>query len=326
MTVHDEVWACLGAWALDACDEAETRRVDNHLATCVVCRAEAARLRRVGDLIGLARPMAPPVASRSLVLGAASAQMLASLVDSYRHRVEGFASLLGSLSARDWAAPLDQHGDVRGVVAHLHANDRALLAALDPDADAGDFTTDAGGSTTDAAVAWVRQARRLADRMAAPTADLLSRQVPLVGRARVRRPVVDALVQRSFETWIHDDDVRGTLRLPGRPPAPAEVRRIVGLGVALIPFALAASGRSRPGRVAHLELTGPGGGRWDAYLALDSSGPEASEPVCGIVAAATGFCRVMAGRLEPTALGGVVTGDGAAAYDLLHAASTLGCD
>jgi len=318
MTMHDEVWDYLGAWALNACDETETRRVDEHLAGCVVCRAEAARLRRVGDLIGLARPVELPAAARTRVLDAANAVEFASLVGSYRRQVEGFASLLGSLSAQDWAAPLDRHRNVRGVVAHLHANDGGLLAALDPDE-----VVEPSEWADDAAMAWLRQARRVAERLAAPGPQRL---VPLVGRARLRRPVIDALVQRTFETWIHEEDVRGTLRRPGEPPAPSEIRRIVGLGVALIPYALTANGLARPGQVARLELTGPGGGRWMARLALDSTGPEPAKPICDLVASAIGFCRVMAGRLEPAALGGQVIGDAAAATDLLYAASRLGCD
>jgi RNA polymerase sigma-70 factor (ECF subfamily) len=61
----------------------------------------------------------------------------------------------------------------------------------------------------------------------------LDREVRLAGRAGVRRPVRDALVQRTFETWTHRDDIGAT-----RTVAPPEqVHRIIDLAVTLLPDA-----------------------------------------------------------------------------------------
>jgi len=41
---HEEAAGLLGAWALDACEDAEAASVERHLASCADCRVEAASL------------------------------------------------------------------------------------------------------------------------------------------------------------------------------------------------------------------------------------------------------------------------------------------
>ncbi len=323
MDAHDEVWQALGAWALDACDPVESAQVDAHLIECDECGTEAARLRAAADLLELAHPLAPPASARSRVLSAARAARpaasaeLAGLVSGYRVQIVALDAVLVGLDARDWAAPVPRHGSVRELVAHLSANDHALLGELGNAAPAAPADADD----------WPTQAHLLADRLTAP----VQKAVPLAGPAGIRRPVRDAVVQRMFETWVHTEDVRIALRLPGRPPTADSVRQIVALGVALLPIALAASGRAHPGRAADLRLTGEGSGRWTVPLSSAVDGWAAADGravvvACGVVADAVDFCRLMAGRLPPAALRHTATGEPAVVADLLHVASLLGCD
>lgn len=50
--------ALLGAYALDAVDQAERQQVEAHLEGCAACRRELARLREAADMLPSASP--PP--------------------------------------------------------------------------------------------------------------------------------------------------------------------------------------------------------------------------------------------------------------------------
>ena len=49
---HEEAAGLLGAWALDACEDAEAASVERHLASCADCRVEAASLTRAAAGLG----------------------------------------------------------------------------------------------------------------------------------------------------------------------------------------------------------------------------------------------------------------------------------
>ncbi|MBW3547037.1 MAG: zf-HC2 domain-containing protein [Actinobacteria bacterium] len=53
-----ETRALLGAYVLDAVDEAERQQVEAHLEGCAACRRELARLREAADM--LPSPSRPP--------------------------------------------------------------------------------------------------------------------------------------------------------------------------------------------------------------------------------------------------------------------------
>jgi len=151
----------------------------------------------------------------------------------------------------------------------------------------------------------------------------LARTVRLAGGAGLRRPVRDALVQRAFETWVHAEDLRLALRLDRRPPAAADLRPIVELGVSLLPLAMARGGGPSPGPTVRLVLTGAGGGEWEV---AGSTAGDGSPVAAALVTDVTDFCRLMAGRIEPTRLPHRRYGDAPAIASLLAAAATLGCD
>jgi anti-sigma factor RsiW len=58
---HDELRRLLGGYLLGGLDEADTERLDSHLATCDECRVELDRLAPVPELLR-AYPQAPPLA------------------------------------------------------------------------------------------------------------------------------------------------------------------------------------------------------------------------------------------------------------------------
>jgi anti-sigma factor RsiW len=58
----------LGAYALDACDDAEYQVVESHLAECPECAEEAVRLKELAGWIGVSEATAPARDLRSRVL------------------------------------------------------------------------------------------------------------------------------------------------------------------------------------------------------------------------------------------------------------------
>jgi len=324
MDTHEEVWQVLGAWALDACDDDETRLVAAHLIECPPCREEAGRLRRAANVLGVLGELSPPQGARGRLLSAALAQRppatpdLRRLVGGYRDQIGQLGSLLDSLDRAGWAAPVPKHGSVRDLIRHLSGNDHALLKAL------GAEGTDAGPAEPAGAVGWQWQANRLADRLGTTRLIMRSEPVRLAGPAGLRRPIRDAVVQRMFETWVHADDVRVALDLPQRPPGEQAIGHIIDLGVGLLPLVLTAMGREHRGKAGVLELTGSGAGTWTVPLSSTSEGDD--DAVGEVVAEAVDFCRLMAGRLAPGSLRCVTSGEPEPLADLLHGASRLGCD
>jgi anti-sigma-K factor RskA len=67
MTAH-EIHALSGAYAVDALDDAERTRFEEHLASCAECRAEVAGLQEATALLGSLEDAAPPASLRDSVL------------------------------------------------------------------------------------------------------------------------------------------------------------------------------------------------------------------------------------------------------------------
>jgi hypothetical protein len=90
------------------------------------------------------------------------------------------------------------------------------------------------------------------------------------------------------------------------------------LSMRSLPFALAASGRPRPGRRVRVVLTGAGGGRWTVPGAPGEpvDGPADAELRADVV----DWCRRVADRLAPGDLPHEASGDLDLVRDLLAAA------
>lgn len=67
MTAHD-IHALSGAYAVDALDDLERARFEQHLAVCPECRAEVASLRESAAVLGELTETPPPAALRDRVL------------------------------------------------------------------------------------------------------------------------------------------------------------------------------------------------------------------------------------------------------------------
>jgi uncharacterized protein (TIGR03083 family) len=306
------------AWALAATPDA-AGRVLTTLNGCASCAAEATRLRGVVDWLGTAQPIRPPARLREAVLGAARASRRRTQLGSlqafaYATQVEALDALLTGLSPIEWRVPVPRHGDVRGVITHLAANDEMVAT------DLGLPLPDDGGDRHVRQV-WRDRASMVLEQVPVGAADPLSRPVRLAGKYHAVRPLRDGLVQRAFETWIHADDVRAVMDLPPRPPPADHVRLIVELGVRLLPTALAAAAPGADTWAVRLVLHGPGGGAWDLP---PEHGPGRPYDVT-ITTDAVEFCRMLGNRRPPDECAGTVEGDPARVRTVLRAVASLGC-
>ena len=96
---HAAVTELLGAWALDACSAEETATVEDHLAGCPSCSAEADRLGRVAGSLAATVAVLPPARLCDAVLAAATARRPAAGEEAstgYATWVERFDTLLGN--------------------------------------------------------------------------------------------------------------------------------------------------------------------------------------------------------------------------------------
>jgi uncharacterized protein (TIGR03083 family) len=249
---------------------------------------------------------------------------------AYAAQAAGLAELLDGLSPAQWQAPTADGRTVRDLVLHLTANDSLALTDLatpdtrDRDArgpNAGEPNAgEPNAGEPNARLVW----RDRSDRLLRVTGDDLVRPVQLAGKVPMRRPMREALTQRAFETWIHQDDIRLAVALPPAPPEAGHLSRILAFGLALLPGALDAAGRGRPGSCVRLVLTGPGG--VSHLAAMSARGASLGSPLAEVAMPAERFGRLMAGRVPVAGAAATVTGERAAALDLLTVAATLGCE
>ena len=219
-----------------------------HVAACPQCSAQVQLARAAAGWLATSHLATPPTGLRSRVLAAAVAvrpSSSGSFSSAYVAEVADLGVLLDSLSPAQWSAPTVDGRSVRDLVRHLTGNDGNVLADLGVPAPAGER--------------WRERSDLLLRTVGHGDETLLDRPVRLAGKVPIRRPLREALTQRAFETWIHRDDIRVAVALPPIPPASGHLARILAFGLALLPGAIEAAGRARPGSVL-VALTGPGGG------------------------------------------------------------------
>ena len=86
-----------GAYAVDALDELERARFEQHLATCDDCRAEVAELRETAALLAHTVASTPPASLRDSVLaGISQVRPLPPIVDVSRRRAARFRLLVAA--------------------------------------------------------------------------------------------------------------------------------------------------------------------------------------------------------------------------------------
>ena len=130
---HAVVTELLGAWALDACSAEEAVTVEDHLAGCPSCAAEADRLGRAVAGLATTVAVAPPARLRGAILAAAAASRPTTGEEAstgYAAWVDRFDAQLQRLTPAQWRERVIHDWTVQDLVAHLIATDELLVAQL----------------------------------------------------------------------------------------------------------------------------------------------------------------------------------------------------
>jgi uncharacterized protein (TIGR03083 family) len=239
--------------------------------------------------------------------------------------------LLETLAPDDWTRSTPVEGvTVRALVEHLVSVERYVLGQLDrrPPLEAprredhwslatmlaADMSDEAGSVV---AATWWSELLGVVAASGELGPDREVRYHHLVGSLR------GLLVVRTFELWTHGDDIR---QATGRPLSLLDEDRLslmVNQLMRVLPLGLALSDTSQPGCTARINLTGPGGGRFDVPLAF---GEVSGEPDITITAAVIDFCRLAAGRLTPDELDVLIEGDRGLLTPILAGATAFAAD
>lgn len=248
-------------------------------------------------------------------------------VAAFARAADALAALLAGLPPPTWRTHALRDLDVQRLVGHLTGVEEDLQRALAGEPGVADV--DHVASTQPAAKRQVgrppedtsREWRAAVEQTLAGVrgADL-DAVLPLHG---MRLPLRCLLVVRAFELWTHENDIRRAGGLPAGVPDAAVLRLMTDLAVRLLPHGVAQAADLGPLDL-HLVLTGAGGGTWD--VALGDRTAAAAVPEVGLVADAVDFCRLVADRIEPGALGAHVTGEAVHAGVVLAGAAALALD
>lgn len=335
---RDELDDLLGAWALDALDDGERGAVEAGLARHPDL-AETARTLREG-VLALDGPAGPRAGRGPDVLAAARARRAPGMdvgleghgptttVEAYIDQMAALTEVLAQVPEDGWDRPVAAYPwSVRDLVAHLVAIEAYSASFL----GLGEF--EAGGldhdhlAMTEATIARCRalppgevvaEWRALAERTAAHAAALgpddLEKLMPLHG---IPFRVTTAIVARAFELWTHADDIRAALGRPLVAPVAPVIHRMAIESVSSLPFAALGLAEPPGPAIAHIVLTGPGGGTWT--LRVGGASDLDAEPDLTLVADVVDYCRVVSRRIDVDALDCVVEGDADLADRLLRA-------
>jgi uncharacterized protein (TIGR03083 family) len=196
---------------------------------------------------------------------------LSELIAAWQSAHDDFLDLLGGLTDEQWHTPTDLPGwSVADVVAHVTWLEALLIGEVDPPhepqwSQLPHVTTDFGRKTerpVDLRRSWTREAVMVEcrDVLARRSADLVQtpNDVETPNTAAFGPKTVGALVlQRTFDTWVHEQDIRQALALTGgwdTPGAQASARQLLpGL-----PMLWGKRAGASVGEVLHVTVTEPG--------------------------------------------------------------------
>jgi uncharacterized protein (TIGR03083 family) len=323
-----EVEELLGAYALDACDPEETAAIERVLARRPDLAREAERLSRAASWIGASEALDPPSTLRGNVLTTARSRPGGErddpAVDLYRTQSERFAQAVELVA--DALDETTTNGlSARDLVIHEAAQESLLAQAVtEPTAEIRELDIDArtaafvehfeGRSLDDALALW----RTSVDANCAWAKEGSDASASWRGLELDRN---DAIVVRAFETWIHTDDLRRVVGLPGVPPDPEHLALMSDLAGRTLSMALGLVHRARRGKTARLVLTGEGGGEW--LVAMDGTGLGYGQPDVTLTADVVDWCLLVGDRIASSQVVHTVEGDAGLADDLLSAAPAL---
>ena len=244
--------------------------------------------------------------------------------EAHRRQWAELAALLDELRPADWLAVTSMDVTVHELVAHLVAQHRWIARSL---FKAGHFVPPAGTEGDHWGLSWPTIERLRALPVRAAIAELATAVALVVDVAaattaerwaRGRPPLDDVFAARTFELWIHTDDIR---RATGRPlvdPDAARLDRLCRLAASFTPFGMEIVGTAQPGRTMRLVLTGHGGGTWVQPLGLSEPAHETADIT--IVADGARFCRVAGKLFDADELHAHVEGDDTLAASVLAGA------
>jgi uncharacterized protein (TIGR03083 family) len=323
-----EVEDLLGAYALDACDADETAAIEAVLARCPDLALEAERLARAAAWIGATEASEPPPRMLTDVIDAARARRTGPadpVIDVYLSFADRVGRAIDELpeAALDVVTPNGLRA--RDLVVHLAAQESLLAQNLGvptiDDLTEEDIVTRTHellprfvGRDLDDAVSLWRDSVEVNRAWAMENPD---RTAIWRGLGLSRD---DTLLVRSFEAWIHSDDLRRASGLPTTAPEARHLSFMSDLAGRILPLALSVAGRTHDDKTARLVLTGEGGGEWVMPM---GAGEPAALPDVTVTADVVEWCLLVGERIDPTRLRCEIDGDQALGRDLVESASAL---
>lgn len=199
---------------------------------------------------------------------------MATLIDAWQSAHDDFVAFVDGLSDDEWHAPTPLPGwDVADVVAHVTWIEALLLGESDPPHEPPwstlpHVTSDFGRKTeipVDLRRSWSREAvmvecRDVLNRRSSVLAALAeagSDRTAANTAAFGPKTVGELVLQRTFDTWVHEQDMRSAVGRDGAwdtPGAQASARQLMpGL-----PMLWGKRAGAQPGEVLHLTVTEPG--------------------------------------------------------------------
>lgn len=323
-----EVEELLGVYALDACEPDEAAAIEAVLARRPDLAREANRLSRAAAWIGATETSQPPPRMRVDVLAAAAARRQGTadaVIDVYLSLSERFGHAVDDLPDATLDVVTPNGLTAHDLVVHLAAQESLLAQNLGvPTFDA--VREEQIVARTDAFLP------RFADRDLTAAVALWRASVEANRAWAVANPDRsaiwrglglardDTLLVRSFEAWIHADDLRQAAGQPTPPPATRHLSLMSDLAGRILPLAVAVAGRTHDDVTARLVLTGDGGGEW---LVPMGSGATGATPAVTVTADVLDWCRLVGDRIAPADLRHTIDGNPEVGRDLVVAAPAL---
>ena len=323
-----EVEELLGAYALDAVEPYEAVAIEAVLARRPALARQADELSNAAAWIGATEATEAPAALRARVLDAARDRRAGPadpVIDLYLSLSDRVGRAVAALpdDALDVVTPngLTAHD----LVVHLAAQESLLAQNLGVPTIA-DLDEEQIVARTHALLP------RFADRDLDDAVELWRASVEANREWAVANPDRtaiwrglgltrdDTMLVRSFEAWVHGDDLRRAAGLQTPPPETWHLSLMSDLAGRILPLALAVSGRGHDGKTARLVLTGAGGGDW--LLAMGDGEP-AVEPDVTVTADVVDWCLLVGDRIDPDVIHYEVDGDPTLGRDLVAAAPAL---
>jgi uncharacterized protein (TIGR03083 family) len=266
------------------------------------------------------------------------AESTAPWAEPYAGRVAAMDALLTSAVDDDWSRVIVEGWTLQELVAHLAAKDGLLAASVGAPVLGPPITAaDATGRTSDVQEYERARSPEQTRRDWRAQADALCRHVATLDPTTVAHvdgldaPVVDHVLGRTLETWVHADDAARTAELRLPHPIAGHIHPTADLCARLLPWTMLFSGLDGSGRTLLLTLTGSGGGRWHVPLGVTDEGfATGVNPVAGevtadasITADVVEFCFLLGGRGDPETFPAGREGDLALVRDVLSTAPAL---